>query len=124
MCVSILKKSISLIVSKLDMGESVWYQQDGCLHWILSGNYIMNAMRRVNPDVGQKLAYFLATGNLVSKTGLDLQQVCFVVSDENNGHLQVNFYRSAVTQSSLKSSISTVTFPTSDVSIVVLSLLN
>ena len=37
----------------------------------------MGAMRRVNADVGQKLSYFLATGNLVSKTGLDLQQVCY-----------------------------------------------
>lgn len=35
----------------------------------------MNTLRKVPNDIGSKLAYFLATGNLVSKTGLDLQQV-------------------------------------------------
>lgn len=63
----------------------------------------MNAMRRVNADVGQKLAYFLATGNLVSKTGLDLQQVCFLLSAMRTMTLTSTFYRSAVTQSLLKS---------------------
>ncbi|KAI8873354.1 beta and beta-prime subunits of DNA dependent RNA-polymerase [Ramicandelaber brevisporus] len=37
--------------------------------------YIRKAIGKVPCDIGQKLQYFLATGNLISKTGLDLQQV-------------------------------------------------
>ena len=34
-------------------------------------------------DIGRKLTYFLATGNLVSETGLDLQQTAgFVITGE------------------------------------------
>ncbi|EEB95024.1 hypothetical protein MPER_06071 [Moniliophthora perniciosa FA553] len=36
--------------------------------------YFQKVLSRVNFDVGAKLANFLATGNLVSPTGLDLQQ--------------------------------------------------
>jgi hypothetical protein len=32
-------------------------------------------MERLNYDVGKKLEYLLTTGNLVSKSGLDLMQV-------------------------------------------------
>ncbi|OLY82623.1 putative DNA-directed RNA polymerase I subunit RPA2 [Smittium mucronatum] len=37
-------------------------------------NYISKMLKRVPMDVGMKLQYFLATGNLVSKTGMNLQQ--------------------------------------------------
>ncbi|ORY01079.1 beta and beta-prime subunits of DNA dependent RNA-polymerase [Basidiobolus meristosporus CBS 931.73] len=37
--------------------------------------YIVKALSKVPSDIGQKLQYFLATGNLISNTGLDLQQV-------------------------------------------------
>ncbi|KAI9313527.1 hypothetical protein BX666DRAFT_1977413 [Dichotomocladium elegans] len=51
--------------------------------------FVMGAVRRVNCDVGRKLSYFLATGNLVSKTGLDLQQVSgYTIVAE-----KLNFYR-------------------------------
>lgn len=30
---------------------------------------------RVNDNIGSKMQYFLSTGNLVSQSGLDLQQV-------------------------------------------------
>jgi DNA-directed RNA polymerase I subunit RPA2 len=36
--------------------------------------YLTRVMWRVPHDIGQKLHYFLATGNLVSTSGLDLQQ--------------------------------------------------
>ena len=40
-------------------------------------------------DIGRKLTYFLATGNLVSETGLDLQQTAgFVITGE-----RLNFWR-------------------------------
>ncbi len=43
----------------------------------------------MNSDIGSKLSYFLATGNLVSKTGLDLQQFSgFTIVAE-----KLNFFR-------------------------------
>jgi len=36
--------------------------------------YIQKVISKANADVGKKLEYFLATGNLISPTGLDLQQ--------------------------------------------------
>jgi hypothetical protein len=33
------------------------------------------AKSQKNADIGKKLEYFLSTGNLISGTGLDLQQV-------------------------------------------------
>jgi DNA-directed RNA polymerase I subunit RPA2 len=39
--------------------------------------YLESAIKKTTgaSDIGKKLEYFLATGNLVSNTGLDLQQV-------------------------------------------------
>ncbi|KAJ2668020.1 hypothetical protein IWW42_005519 [Coemansia sp. RSA 1085] len=37
--------------------------------------YVSRLFARVPADIGQKAQYFLATGNLVSRTGLDMQQV-------------------------------------------------
>ncbi|EJT46891.1 DNA-directed RNA polymerase i polypeptide 2 [Trichosporon asahii var. asahii CBS 2479] len=51
--------------------------------------YFPSVLTKVNFDVGSKLSYFLATGNLVSPTGLDLQQTSgFTVVAE-----KLNFYR-------------------------------
>ncbi|KAI4216823.1 MAG: hypothetical protein LQ351_000772 [Letrouitia transgressa] len=46
-------------------------------------------LRKTNEDIGKKVVYFLSTGNLVSSTGLDLQQTtgyCVVAE-------KINFYR-------------------------------
>ncbi|KAI8076707.1 uncharacterized protein B0P05DRAFT_545553 [Gilbertella persicaria] len=54
-----------------------------------NNTYFQNAYRKVNSDIGVKMAYFLATGNLVSKTGLDLQQFSgFTIVAE-----KLNFFR-------------------------------
>ncbi|EIE90484.1 hypothetical protein RO3G_15195 [Rhizopus delemar RA 99-880] len=54
-----------------------------------NNTYFQNAYRKVNSDIGSKLSYFLATGNLVSKTGLDLQQFSgFTIVAE-----KLNFFR-------------------------------
>ena len=46
-------------------------------------------LRKTNENLGQAIEYFLSTGNLVSPTGLDLQQVSgFTVVAE-----KINFYR-------------------------------
>ncbi|GMK59231.1 hypothetical protein CspeluHIS016_0702460 [Cutaneotrichosporon spelunceum] len=54
-----------------------------------SAKYFPSVLSKVNFDVGAKLSYFLATGNLVSPTGLDLQQTSgFTIVAE-----KLNFYR-------------------------------
>ncbi|TIA70353.1 hypothetical protein E3P92_02805 [Wallemia ichthyophaga] len=51
--------------------------------------YVNKVIQRTNFDIGQKLNYFLATGNLVSPSGLDLQQATgFTIMAE-----KLNFYR-------------------------------
>jgi DNA-directed RNA polymerase I subunit RPA2 len=52
-------------------------------------DFMPKVVRRTNENMGQKLDYFMATGNLVSPSGLDLQQVSgFTVVAE-----KINFYR-------------------------------
>jgi len=48
--------------------------------------YCRKSMERLNYDVGKKLEYLLVTGNLVSKSGLDLMQVSgyTIVADKLN----------------------------------------
>lgn len=54
-----------------------------------TGKYFQTVLQKTNFDVGQKLAYFLATGNLVSPTGLDLQQTTgYTIVAE-----KLNYYR-------------------------------
>ena len=51
--------------------------------------YVNKVIQKTNFDIGQKLNYFLATGNLVSPSGLDLQQATgFTIMAE-----KLNFYR-------------------------------
>lgn len=55
----------------------------------VKSTYLKKTLSKVNTDIGSKLAYFLSTGNLVSSTGLDLQQTTgYVVVAE-----KLNFYR-------------------------------
>jgi DNA-directed RNA polymerase I subunit RPA2 len=52
-------------------------------------DFVAKIIRRTNENLGQAMEYFLSTGNLVSPTGLDLQQTAgFVVVAE-----KINFYR-------------------------------
>ncbi|QIW95913.1 hypothetical protein AMS68_001431 [Peltaster fructicola] len=51
--------------------------------------FVQKVLRRTNENLGQALEYFLSTGNLVSPTGLDLQQTSgYTVVAE-----KINFYR-------------------------------
>lgn len=74
-----IRTSVRLQPEKVDFFNSKWFAithvicQSAYLYY--AGNYILNTIRKVTSDLGKKLDYFLATGNLVSKTGLDLQQV-------------------------------------------------
>ncbi|ORY04269.1 hypothetical protein BCR34DRAFT_604917 [Clohesyomyces aquaticus] len=52
-------------------------------------NFLGKILGRTNEDIGKAMDYFLSTGNLVSSTGLDLQQTAgFTVVAE-----KINFYR-------------------------------
>lgn len=53
------------------------------------GKYVGRVLSRVNLDIGKKLEYFLATGNVISNTGLDLQQVSgYTIVAEKLNHLR------------------------------------
>ncbi|KAJ2506653.1 hypothetical protein IWW47_001484 [Coemansia sp. RSA 2052] len=54
-----------------------------------SARFVTQAFARVTLDVGAKLQYFLATGNLVSRSGLDMQQVAgFTIVAEKLNYLR------------------------------------
>ncbi|CAI5760164.1 unnamed protein product [Candida verbasci] len=57
--------------------------------------YMNRVLMRVNENIGQKLQYFLSTGNLVSQSGLDLQQVSgyTVVAEKINFHRFISHFR-------------------------------
>ncbi|EGV64922.1 DNA-directed RNA polymerase I subunit rpa2 [Yamadazyma tenuis] len=57
--------------------------------------YISRVFQRINENIGQKLQYFLSTGNLVSQSGLDLQQVSgyTVVAEKINFHRFISHFR-------------------------------
>ncbi|GME93500.1 unnamed protein product [Ambrosiozyma monospora] len=57
--------------------------------------YMARVFSRVNENIGQKLQYFLSTGNLVSQSGLDLQQVSgyTVVAEKINFHRFLSHFR-------------------------------
>ena len=55
-------------------------------------NYIQKKSSSSMPDIGRKMEYLLNTGNLVSRSGLDLSQATgFTVVAE-----KLNFFRQAV----------------------------
>jgi len=62
----------------------------------LSDRYMTKVLSRVNFDIGSKMANFLATGNLVSPTGLDLQQTSgfTIVAEKLNWQRYISHFRS------------------------------
>ncbi|KAL0092040.1 hypothetical protein J3Q64DRAFT_1674279 [Phycomyces blakesleeanus] len=60
-----------------------------------NNKYISTACRKTPSDVGSKLSYFMATGNLVSKTGLDLQQATgyTLVAEKLNFYRYISHFR-------------------------------
>ncbi|KAG8840129.1 hypothetical protein FRB91_006515, partial [Serendipita sp. 411] len=57
--------------------------------------YVNKALQKVNFDIGAKMANFLATGNLVSPTGLDLQQAAgfTIVAEKLNWYRYISHFR-------------------------------
>lgn len=61
-----------------------------------SGDYLKRTLSKVGADIGKKLEYFLATGNLVSTSGLDLQQTSgyTIVAEKLNFMRYLSHFRS------------------------------
>lgn len=57
--------------------------------------FFIRTFSRMNEDIGRKLSYFISTGNLVSPTGLDLQQASgfTVVAERINYHRFLAHFR-------------------------------
>lgn len=70
----------------LNRGIAVQFSDEKYMHRVFS---------RINENIGQKMQYFLSTGNLVSQTGLDLQQVSgyTVVAEKINYHRFLAHFR-------------------------------
>ena len=58
--------------------------------------YIQKALAKVNGDIGARLSSFLATGNVSSPSGLDLQQVggFTIVAEKLNFYRYISHFRS------------------------------
>eukprot|EP00127_Corallochytrium_limacisporum_P003379 Clim_evm7s149 gene=Clim_evmTU7s149 len=63
---------------------------------LTDGPSLLKFSRRITYDIGEKLNYFMATGNLVSPSGLDLQQVSgfTIVADKLNMFRFLSHFRS------------------------------
>lgn len=61
----------------------------------IAEKYFQKVLSKVNFDIGAKLANFLATGNLVSATGLDLQQASgfTIVAEKLNWLRYISHFR-------------------------------
>ena len=63
---------------------------------LASGEYFRKILGKVSGDIGKKLEYFLATGNLISSSGLDLQQTSgyTIVAEKLNYMRYISHFRS------------------------------
>lgn len=61
----------------------------------MTERYFAKVMTKVNCDIGAKLSNFLATGNLVSPTGLDLQQASgfTIIAEKLNWQRYISHFR-------------------------------
>ena len=85
----IIKEKLDEILGNLRLQLAQDLRRNSADFDLTDAKYIQQALKKVNMDVGKKLEYFLATGNLVSPTGLDLQQASgYTIVAE-----KLNFYR-------------------------------
>ena len=88
----ILKERIQEWLLNIGGATREWCQRKGGGHFTdptFEKDFIPKILRRTNENIGGALEYFLSTGNLISQTGLDLQQVSgYTVVAE-----KINFYR-------------------------------
>ena len=63
---------------------------------LIPARYFRTVINRTDWDIGAKLSYFLATGNLISPSGLDLQQTSgfTIVAEKLNFYRYISHFRS------------------------------
>ena len=68
-------------------------EPNGCPHFV--DRYFHKVLSRVNFDIGAKMSNFLATGNLVSPSGLDIQQASgfTIIAEKLNCHRYISHFR-------------------------------
>ena len=85
----IIKEKMEEYLNNIKLQIQQDLQRSGIPVNFKSTKYMQRVLMRVNENIGAKLQYFLSTGNLVSQSGLDLQQVSgYTVVAE-----KINFYR-------------------------------
>ncbi|KAI9732821.1 MAG: DNA-directed RNA polymerase I subunit RPA2 [Cirrosporium novae-zelandiae] len=88
----ILKEKLDEWLGSIGIAARDWSRRNGNAKFDtpeFSKNFSFKIVKRTNENIGALLEYFLSTGNLVSSTGLDLQQVSgYTVVAE-----KINFYR-------------------------------
>ncbi|KAI9292562.1 putative DNA-directed RNA polymerase I subunit RPA2 [Neoconidiobolus thromboides FSU 785] len=86
---AILKERIDDYLNNIKIALTLDHRRKNSTADIMKKNYINTIINRINSDIGSKLHFFLATGNLVSKSGLDQMQVAgYVIAAE-----KLNFLR-------------------------------
>ena len=65
------------------------------MHFLYSERYFNKIITKINFDIGAKLSNFLATGNLISPTGLDLQQATgfTIIAEKLNWQRYISHFR-------------------------------
>ena len=98
-----LEEAIALLrlfaTAELDAADLAAHYRRGALPSLADAKWFRNALDKVGSasgDVGKRLEYFLATGNLVSESGLDLQQTSgfTIVAERLNYWRYVSHFRS------------------------------
>ena len=87
----IIKERLEEWLTSIGAGVREWIRtnQKPFTHKEFQKDFLTKIVRKTNENIGQALDYFLSTGNLVSPTGLDLQQISgYTVVAE-----KINFYR-------------------------------
>ena len=91
MCGGVILRLISSIVCALLVISAMKFIE----FLFFPARYFNKALSRVSFDIGSKLNSFLATGNLVSPTGLDLQQAAgfTIVAERLNWYRYISHFR-------------------------------
>ncbi|KAJ3289897.1 hypothetical protein HK104_007149 [Borealophlyctis nickersoniae] len=95
---AIMKEKLGDWLSAIKTQIQMDLRRQGATVDFMDRKYIQKAVAKTAgaADIGKKLEYFLSTGNLVSNTGLDLQQVSgyTIVAEKLNFYRYISHFRS------------------------------
>ncbi|KZT42967.1 beta and beta-prime subunits of DNA dependent RNA-polymerase [Sistotremastrum suecicum HHB10207 ss-3] len=92
----IIKEKLAEALTQVRMNISMDVAREVSTVDFFDERYISKVLSKVSFDVGAKMSNFLATGNLVSQTGLDLQQASgfTIVAEKLNWQRYISHFRS------------------------------